>query len=187
MLEVCALAAERGWRSFFYGGAAGVPELLARRLAQRFPGLPVAGYHSPPFRPLTEQEDLEIVERINSSDATLVWIGLSTPKQERWMAAHVDRLKPPVVLVGVGAAFDVHSGLKRDAPGWMGPLGLQWLYRLSREPRRLMRRYATNNPRFALQIIRRPPVLRAWGLQTESRKATGHAAAASYPEAYGPD
>jgi N-acetylglucosaminyldiphosphoundecaprenol N-acetyl-beta-D-mannosaminyltransferase len=159
MLAVCKLAAERGWASFFYGGAPEVPELLARRLGERFPGLPVAGCWSPPFRPLTEMEDAEVVDRINSSGAALVWVGLSTPKQERWMATHVDRLRAPAVLIGVGAAFDLHAGLKRDAPRWMGRLGIHWLYRLGQEPRRLSRRYATSNPRFAAKIVRRPPVL----------------------------
>jgi N-acetylglucosaminyldiphosphoundecaprenol N-acetyl-beta-D-mannosaminyltransferase len=171
MLAVCKLAAERGWASFFYGGAPGVPELLARRLGARFPGLRVAGTHSPPYRPLTEREDVEVVDQVNSSGAELVWVGLSTPKQERWMAAHVDRLEPPVVLVGVGAAFDLHAGLKRDAPNWMRPLGLHWLYRLAREPRRLSRRYLANNPRFVVSIVRRPPFLRASD-STEHRAST---------------
>jgi N-acetylglucosaminyldiphosphoundecaprenol N-acetyl-beta-D-mannosaminyltransferase len=161
MLAVCKLAAERGWASYFYGSAPGVPELLAHRLKERFPGLPVAGRYSPPYRPLTDQEEAEVVDRINSSGAELVWIGLSTPKQERWMAAHIDRLQAPAVLVGVGAAFDLHAGLKGDAPSWMGPLGLHWLYRLGQEPGRLSRRYLANNPRFVAGIVRRPPVLRA--------------------------
>lgn len=160
MLAVCRLAAERGWSSFFYGGAPGVPELVARRLEERFPGLRVAGHHSPPFRSLNEQEDAAVVDRINSSGAELVWVGLSTPKQERWMAAHIDRLQVPMVAVGVGAAFDLHAGLKRDAPRWMAPVGVHWLYRLVQEPRRLSRRYIVNNPRFAASLIRRPPVLR---------------------------
>jgi N-acetylglucosaminyldiphosphoundecaprenol N-acetyl-beta-D-mannosaminyltransferase len=172
MLAVCGLAAERGWASFFYGAGQGVPEMLARRLRERFPGLRVAGTHSPPYRPLTKQEDDDVVELINSSGAELIWVGLSTPKQERWMAAHVNRLRAPAVLVGVGAAFDIHAGLKRDAPRWMGPFGLQWSYRLAQEPRRLLRRYGANNPRFIASIIRRPPVLRTpldAGGETNSR------------------
>jgi N-acetylglucosaminyldiphosphoundecaprenol N-acetyl-beta-D-mannosaminyltransferase len=160
MLAVCKLAAARGWSSFLYGGAPGVPERLGRRLRERFPGLRVAGHHSPPFRPLTDQEDADVVDRINSSGAELVWVGLSTPKQERWMADHIDRLRAPAVAFGVGAAFDLHAGLRRDAPSWMGPWGLHWLYRLAQEPRRLARRYFANNPRFAAGLIRRPPVLR---------------------------
>jgi N-acetylglucosaminyldiphosphoundecaprenol N-acetyl-beta-D-mannosaminyltransferase len=158
MLEVCAVAAERGWSSFFYGGGDGVPELLAERLTDRFPGLRVAGTWSPPFRQLTPEEDEAVVERINRSGADLVWVGLSTPKQERWMAAHVRRLDAKALL-GVGAAFDIHAGLLAQAPAWMQRSGLEWLYRLGREPRRLWRRYLRNNPRFVVEILRRPPVL----------------------------
>lgn len=158
MLEVCALAAERGWSSFFYGGDDGVPELLAKRLTARFPGFRVAGTWSPPFRPLTPEEDEAIVERINRSRADLVWVGLSTPKQERWMAAHVGRLNAKALL-GVGAAFDIHAGLLAQAPAWVQRSGLEWLYRLGREPRRLWRRYLRNNPRFVVEILRRPPML----------------------------
>jgi len=158
MLEVCALAAERGWSSFFYGGGDGVPELLAERLTARFPGLRVAGTWSPPFRPLTPEEDEAVVERINRSKADLVWVGLSTPRQERWMAAHVGRLDAHALL-GVGAAFDIHAGLLAQAPAWMQRSGLEWLYRLGREPRRLWRRYLRNNPRFVVEILRQPPVL----------------------------
>jgi N-acetylglucosaminyldiphosphoundecaprenol N-acetyl-beta-D-mannosaminyltransferase len=154
MLEVCALAAERGWSSFFYGGGDGVPELLAERLTARFPGLRVAGTWSPPFRPLTPAEDEAVVERINRSGPDLVWVGLSTP----WMAAHVGRLDAKALL-GVGAAFDIHAGLLPQAPRWMQRSGLEWLYRLGREPRRLWRRYLRNNPRFVVEILRRPPAL----------------------------
>src|SRR5918992_210324 len=112
---VCAVAARRGWRSYFYGGAPGIPERLASRLAARFPGLPVAGTYSPPFRALSPAEDDAVVERINSSDADLVWVGLSAPKQERWMAEQRERLRAPVLL-GVGQAFDIHAGIKPEAP-----------------------------------------------------------------------
>jgi N-acetylglucosaminyldiphosphoundecaprenol N-acetyl-beta-D-mannosaminyltransferase len=156
MLAVCRLAAERGWSCYFYGAAEGIPELLAQRLADRFPGLKVAGTLSPPFRPLTSEEDAEVVERINAAAPDILWVGLSTPKQERWMAAYLGRLRVPV-MVGVGAAFDMHAGLLPQAPGWMQASGLEWLYRLYREPRRLWRRYLRNNPRFVLAILRRPP------------------------------
>jgi N-acetylglucosaminyldiphosphoundecaprenol N-acetyl-beta-D-mannosaminyltransferase len=156
MLALCALAAERGWSSYFYGAAEGVPELLAERLVARFPGLPVAGTMAPPFRLLTPAEDAVVVERINAAAPDLVWVGLSTPKQERWMAAHVGRLTAPVLL-GVGAAFDIHAGLLPQAPTWMQAAGLEWLYRLLREPRRLWRRYLRNNPRFVLAVLRRRP------------------------------
>jgi N-acetylglucosaminyldiphosphoundecaprenol N-acetyl-beta-D-mannosaminyltransferase len=158
MLAVLALAAEREWSSFFYGGGPDVPELLAKRLTARFPGLRVAGTWSPPFRPLTPEEDQAVVERINRSRADLVWVGLSTPKQERWMAAHVGRVHAKALL-GVGAAFDIHAGLLPQAPPWMQRSGLEWLYRLGREPTRLWRRYLGNNPRFVVEILRRPPVI----------------------------
>ena len=158
MLELCALAAERGWSSYFYGGAEGVPELLAERLTARFPGLKVAGCYSPPFRPLTPEEDEQVVARINEAEPELVWVGLSTPKQERWMAAHRDRLQA-AALLGVGAAFDMHAGLLPQAPAWMQRRGLEWAYRLAKEPRRLWKRYLGNNPRFVLAIARRPPRL----------------------------
>jgi N-acetylglucosaminyldiphosphoundecaprenol N-acetyl-beta-D-mannosaminyltransferase len=160
MERVCELASKRGWRCFLYGGAPGVPELLKGKLVDRFPGLRVVGTYSPPFRPLTPIEDEEITKVINASGAELVWVGISTPKQELWMARHVKRLEPPAVLVGVGAAFDIHSGLRRKPPKWLGPVGLFWLFRLLQEPKRLWRRYLLDNPRFLAAIVRRPPLLR---------------------------
>lgn len=158
MLALCRDAVQHGWRSYFYGGGPGVPEQLADRLQARFPGLQVAGCWSPPFRPLTPEEDAEEVRRINASGADLLWVGLSTPKQERWMAAHRDRVDAPVMF-GVGAAFDIHAGLLPQAPVWMQQRGLEWTYRLAREPRRLWRRYLRNNPAFAVAIARRPPTM----------------------------
>lgn len=156
MLSVLGRAAERGWSSFLYGGADGVPEQLGERLRQRFPGLRVAGTLSPPFRPLTPDEDADVVARVNASGADLVWVGLSTPKQERWMAEHRDRLDAPVLL-GVGAAFDFHTGRVRQAPSWMQDRGLEWAFRLGVEPRRLWRRYLRNNPAFVAAIAAHPP------------------------------
>jgi N-acetylglucosaminyldiphosphoundecaprenol N-acetyl-beta-D-mannosaminyltransferase len=158
MLSLCAQAAARGWRSFFYGGKDGVSERLARRLQARFPGLVVAGTYSPPFRELTAAEDEQVVELINGARPDLVWVGLSTPKQERWMAAHTDRVIAPALL-GVGAAFDIHAGLLPQAPRWMQRSGTEWLYRLAREPRRLWRRYLYSNPRFVMAILKHPPRL----------------------------
>ncbi len=122
---------------------------------ERFPGLHVVGVHSPPFRPLTEDEDAAIVDEIVAARPDIVWVGLSTPKQERWMAAHHHRIDS--VLVGVGAAFDFHAGNVTQAPPWMQARGLEWLYRLVKEPRRLWRRYLTNNPLFIIRIFLRPP------------------------------
>lgn len=156
MLEVCRLAAERGWRMYFYGAAPGVPEELARRLGERSPGLKVAGTYSPPYRELSVDEKAEISAMIDEAAPDIVWVGLSTPKQERWMHEFRPLLKAPV-LVGVGAAFDIHAGRLPQAPRWMQRSGLEWLYRMLREPRRLWRRYLSNNPRFVLGVVRRRP------------------------------
>jgi N-acetylglucosaminyldiphosphoundecaprenol N-acetyl-beta-D-mannosaminyltransferase len=156
MLAVLEQGVQAGWRSYFYGGLPGVADQLAARMSERFPGLVVAGTHSPPFGPLSPEEDDEIVARINAAEPDLVWVGLSTPKQERWMAAHVGRLQAPVLL-GVGAAFDFHAGRVRQAPSWVQRSGMEWAYRLSREPRRLWRRYLRNNPAFVARILRQPP------------------------------
>jgi exopolysaccharide biosynthesis WecB/TagA/CpsF family protein len=153
MLALCERSTAKGYRQFFYGGGPGVAEKLAVRLQSRFPGLKVAGTCSPPFRPLTAEEDRAVVERINAAQPDIVWVGISTPKQERWMAEHVGRLSAPV-LVGVGAAFDFQAGLKRQAPRWMQKSGLEWLFRLLMEPRRLWRRYLLNNPWFLWLILR---------------------------------
>jgi N-acetylglucosaminyldiphosphoundecaprenol N-acetyl-beta-D-mannosaminyltransferase len=158
-LALAELAARRGWRSYFYGGKAGVAEDFARSLEARFPGFRTVGAESPPFRPLTAEEDEQVVARLNAAQPDLVWVGLSTPKQERWMAAHVGRLTAPALL-GVGAAFDIVAGTLAQAPRWMQRSGLEWLYRLYREPRRLWRRYLSNNPRFVLGIVRHHPRLR---------------------------
>ena len=160
MLAVLAEAEQRGWSSFFYGAAPDVPALLVDRLTERFPGIKVAGTYSPPFRELGEGEVVETANMINESGAALVWVGLSTPKQERWMAQLRPLLSAPV-LFGVGAAFDFHAGRVSQAPPWMQRNGLEWLYRLMKEPRRLWRRYLTNNPRFLISVLRRRPQLLA--------------------------
>jgi N-acetylglucosaminyldiphosphoundecaprenol N-acetyl-beta-D-mannosaminyltransferase len=151
MLEACVHSVSRGYRHFFYGGADGVAERLADRLRARVPGLTVAGTATPPFRLLSAAEDAEVERRINDARPNIVWVGLSTPKQERWMHAHVGRLNAQV-LIGVGAAFDFHAGLKKQAPRWMQRSGLEWLFRLLTEPRRLWRRYLVNNPWFLWSV-----------------------------------
>jgi N-acetylglucosaminyldiphosphoundecaprenol N-acetyl-beta-D-mannosaminyltransferase len=153
MLAVCERSVQSGWRHFFYGGAPGVPELLARRLMERFPGLRISGTCSPPFRALTAAEDEAIVERINAAAPDVVWVGISTPRQERWMSQHVGRIEAPV-MVGCGAAFDFHAGVKKQAPRWMMRVGLEWAYRMATEPRRLGPRYLINNPMFVGLMLR---------------------------------
>ncbi len=143
-----------GAASYLYGGRS--PEalgLLERRLTAAFPGLRIVGGFSPPFRPLTAEEERRVAEEIDASGAAVVWVGTGQPKQERWMAQMRERLQAPL-LVGVGAAFDFHAGLVPQAPAWMQRGGLEWSYRLAREPRRLWRRYARYNPRFVAGFAR---------------------------------
>lgn len=151
MLALCARAAARGYSLFLYGAAPGVADQLASTLERRFPELRVAGTYSPPFRVLTEDEERALAERFAALRPDITFVGLSTPKQERWMAAHVGLLETRV-MIGVGAAFDFHTGRVKQAPVWMRRSGLEWLYRLTREPRRLWRRYVLGNPRFVLLI-----------------------------------
>lgn len=154
MERYCARAARSGRRMYLYGGRdQQALERLRASLRQRFPGLEIVGGHSPPFRPLTQEEEERIVQEINSSGADVVWVGIGQPKQELWMAALRERLDPPI-LVGVGAAFDFHAGLVAQAPLWMQRRGLEWIFRLTREPRRLWRRYARYNPRFVVAFLR---------------------------------
>jgi N-acetylglucosaminyldiphosphoundecaprenol N-acetyl-beta-D-mannosaminyltransferase len=153
MRDMTALSAEHGYRNFYYGGSSGTPERLRDVLTRGHPKLRVVGTFSPPFRPLTCTEDEAIVQLINGAKPDIVWVGLSTPKQERWMAAHRSRLHAPV-LVGVGAAFDFLSGQKPQAPKWMQRNGLEWLFRMASEPRRLGLRYLRNNPAFIYQATR---------------------------------
>ena len=147
MLAVCAVSEERGYRHFLYGGGEGVVGLLRDRLERRFDGLAIVGANTPPFRPLTSAERRAAAAEINASGADIVWVGLGSPKQEHWMA-EMAPLLPGKVLIGVGAAFDFHAGLKRQAPRWIQRSGMEWAFRLATEPRRLWRRYLFNNTRF---------------------------------------
>jgi len=150
LLAVCGL--EAGWRHFFLGGTPEVVEKLTGRLKKDLPRLQVVGSFSPPFRKMDKDEVTAMVERINESMADIVWVGLGSPKQEFWMAEFRDRLQAPV-LVGVGAAFDFLSGAKPQAPRWMQRAGLEWLFRLATEPRRLWRRYASYPLFVALAVV----------------------------------
>jgi N-acetylglucosaminyldiphosphoundecaprenol N-acetyl-beta-D-mannosaminyltransferase len=154
MARFCARAARQGRRIYLYGGRS--PEalrLLESRLRQRFAGLQIAGGFSPPFRELSAAERDRVAEEINASGAQVVWVGTGQPKQERWMHEMRPLLDVPL-LVGVGAAFDFHAGIVAQAPSWMQRTGLEWVYRLGREPRRLWRRYVTQNPRFLIAFAR---------------------------------
>lgn len=147
MLEMCRLSVDRGYRHFLYGGRPGIADELKEKLTLRFPGLQIVGTYTPPFRPLTVQEEDDLAEQLRETKPDILWCGLSTPKQERFMARYIDRM-PVNLMVGVGAAFDINSGNLKDAPKWMKDAGLQWLYRVIQEPRRLAGRYFKNNPRF---------------------------------------
>jgi N-acetylglucosaminyldiphosphoundecaprenol N-acetyl-beta-D-mannosaminyltransferase len=151
MLAVCDHGIKPGYRHYLYGGAPGVGERLANCLRARFPGLQIVGIESPPFRSLTPEEESQIGLRIREACPDIVWVGISSPKQERWMAEHINRFEVPV-MVGVGAAFDFLSGIKDQAPRWIQTSGFEWLYRLFHEPRRLWRRYILGYPRFIILI-----------------------------------
>jgi N-acetylglucosaminyldiphosphoundecaprenol N-acetyl-beta-D-mannosaminyltransferase len=151
MLSFCQATAADGCRHYLYGGESGVPDRLAEFLEKSCPGICIAGTYSPPFRPLTPGEDSAIVELINRAVPDVLWVGLSTPNQETWMHQHRDQLRVPV-LVGVGAAFDFLSSRKSQAPLWMREHGLEWLFRLLQEPRRLWRRYLVNGAEFVFLV-----------------------------------
>jgi N-acetylglucosaminyldiphosphoundecaprenol N-acetyl-beta-D-mannosaminyltransferase len=154
MAHFCARAASKGIPMYLYGGRhARARELLVSRLNERFPGIRIVGGNSPPFRPLTPEEDERALTDIDASGAEVVWVGTGQPLQEQWMYRVRPRLWTPL-LVGVGAAFDFHAGLVSQAPSWMQRSGLEWTYRLSREPRRLWPRYARYNPRFVAGFAR---------------------------------
>ncbi|HEY3931400.1 MAG TPA: WecB/TagA/CpsF family glycosyltransferase, partial [Verrucomicrobiae bacterium] len=152
MLDVCAWSETNGCRHFFYGGADGVAELLAKNLKARFPKLQVAGTFAPPFRPLNAEEEKQLQATVHAAGPDILWVGLSTPKQEKFMAQYLSKLDV-TLMIGVGAAFDFHSGRVKQAPRWMQQRGLEWLHRLCREPRRLAMRYFKNNPLFLLKIM----------------------------------
>ncbi|MBN1121884.1 MAG: WecB/TagA/CpsF family glycosyltransferase [Anaerolineae bacterium] len=152
MLAFSQRAADCGCTNFYYGAAPGTPEAVADSLQQRYPGLEIVGTYSPPFRDLTPEEEDEIVEMINAANPDVVWVGIGSYKQEIWMHRFRARLNAPV-LIGVGAAFDYHAGLKKQAPMWMQRHALEWLYRLLKEPARLWQRYIINNPMFIMLVF----------------------------------
>lgn len=147
MLAMCELSVKRGYRNFLFGGKPGVAQALKSSLEMRFPGLNVVGTYTPPFRPLTREEETSLFRHVHEVKPDIIWVGLGTPKQERFMSRYAADLGVPL-MVGVGAAFDIHTGQAHDAPNWMKRSGLQWLHRLVQEPRRLGTRYLQNNPRF---------------------------------------
>jgi N-acetylglucosaminyldiphosphoundecaprenol N-acetyl-beta-D-mannosaminyltransferase len=164
MLEVCAWGEKNQCRHFFFGGADGVADQLAEKLKAQFPKMQIVGTFTPPFRPLNPAEEDELRERIRVAQPDILWVGLSTPKQEKFMAEFSPMLDA-TLTIGVGAAFDFHSGRTKQAPRWMQRSGLEWFYRLCTEPRRLARRYLRNNPLFLLKIAGQFLRLRKYSLE----------------------
>jgi N-acetylglucosaminyldiphosphoundecaprenol N-acetyl-beta-D-mannosaminyltransferase len=156
MIMLCAFAEKNNLSVGFYGGRQEVIDAILERAKKDFPNLRVAYAFSPPFRALNEEEDARITAEINRAAPDILFMGLGCPKQENWMAAHNDKLK--AVMLGVGASFDFFAGNVRESPEWMGKLGLEWLFRLTQEPKRLWKRYLILNPRFvwlaAMQLLR---------------------------------
>jgi len=145
------MANQKGYGSFFYGDTEDTLVRLRNSLEKRYPGHRVCGTLSPPFRPLTPEEDEDIVEKINDSGAHVLWVGLGLPKQERWIHAHKDRLTVPVAI-GVGACFGFFSGRVKRAPQWIGRMGFEWLWRLAMEPKKLWRRDLIDGPQFLYHV-----------------------------------
>jgi len=170
MLEILRRSVPLGLTHFFYGGKEGVADLLAEKMQSRFRGLQVVGTFCPPFRALTGNERAELQSRIAERKPDFFWVGLSTPKQERFMAEFLPLLDAKI-MVGVGAAFDFHAGLVSQAPGWMQRAGLEWLYRLGTEPRRLGRRYLINNPLFIWRIGLQLSGLRSYRVEESGGQA----------------
>lgn len=161
MLGLCRRGASIGLRHFFYGGGPGVAPRLAARLTAQIPGLIVAGTQTPPSQPVGFAEDPAALARINAARPDVVWVGLGTPKQDWWLAQHRPLLDAPL-LAAVGAAFDFHAGLVPQAPRWMQARGLEWLYRLHREPCRLWYRYLVYNPLFVMHVLMQQTGLRRY-------------------------
>jgi N-acetylglucosaminyldiphosphoundecaprenol N-acetyl-beta-D-mannosaminyltransferase len=165
MRAVCRSSGEHGLTHFLYGGQPGVADALSERLQADFPGLRIVGADTPPFRPLDAAEERALAETVARLKPDFFWVGLSTPKQERFMAAYLPRLDVRV-MAGVGAAFDVNTGRLQDAPAWMKRAGLQWLHRLAQEPGRLWKRYLIIIPQFLYRIALQLTGLRRYGLDT---------------------
>jgi len=152
MLAVMAVSEDRGYRHFLYGGNNGTVEILREQLLRRFPKLQIVGTYEPPFRPLSRDEQSDLQAQVAAAKPDVMWIGISTPKQDKFMAEFLPKLEV-TLMFGVGAAFDFHAGKIKQAPKWMQRAGLEWLFRLCCEPRRLWKRYLKNNPLFLARIF----------------------------------
>jgi N-acetylglucosaminyldiphosphoundecaprenol N-acetyl-beta-D-mannosaminyltransferase len=172
MLKVTDMSVERGLTHFYCGGKAGVADLLAEKMVNRFPSLRIVGTYCPPFRPLNQEELASLKKRLLDLKPDFIWIGLSTPKQEQFAAQMLQELGCGLFLA-VGAAFDFHAGLVSQAPGWMQRSGLEWFYRLCTEPRRLWKRYLVNNPLFLFRIFCQLSGLRKYRIEQDVRAHSG--------------
>ena len=168
MMAMCRLSVERGYRNFLYGGKPGVAALLSETLQKRIPGLQIVGTYTPPFRSLTADEEREVLAKVRVFQPHIIWVGLSTPKQERFMARYAGQFRVPLMF-GVGAAFDFHTGAIQDCSPWIKRAGFQWLHRLTQDPK-LWKRYVRNNPAFLWHIAMQLSRFRQYpsGLETAS-------------------
>ena len=146
MGEIFEISAKKSYRHYFYGSKDETLKLLQQKLTERYPGIQIAGMYSPPFRPLTEEEDKAVIEWINETEPDFVWVGLGAPKQEKWMAAHQGKING--LMIGVGAGFDYYAENIKRAPEWMQKSNLEWFYRLMQDPKRLFKRYLNTNTKF---------------------------------------
>lgn len=151
MGEIFKISVEKGYRHYFYGSKEETLDLLQKKLEEHYSGIQIAGMYSPPFRPMTEEEDKMAVDRINESNADFVWIGLGAPKQEKWMAAHQGKIDG--LMIGVGAGFDYYAENIKRAPMWMQKCNLEWVYRLMQDPKRLFKRYWETNTKFIWNAV----------------------------------
>jgi len=154
MLNICQHSVDEGFSHFFYGGVSGVADQLKQELQERFPGLKIVGTYTPPFRQLNETELGELRQRISNLRPDFFWVGLSTPKQEFFMAEYISILSDAKIFIGVGAAFDLLTGRVRQSPRWIQRVGLEWLFRFFQEPKRLWKRYLINNPLFIFRAAK---------------------------------
>lgn len=151
MGEIFSVTKEKGYRHYFYGSTEDTLMTMERKLKEKYPGIQIAGMFSPPFRPMTEEEDKAIIDRINAANPDFVWVGLGAPKQEIWMNAHQGKING--LMVGVGAGFDYYAEKIQRAPEWMQKCNMEWLYRLMQEPRRLFKRYWHTNTKFIWNAV----------------------------------
>jgi N-acetylglucosaminyldiphosphoundecaprenol N-acetyl-beta-D-mannosaminyltransferase len=165
MLEVCKMSEQKGYTHFLYGGNKGIAEELKEKLISVFPGIKILGTFTPPFRPLNLEEEANLIDTVSKLKPDIFWVGISTPKQEKFMAEYINKLDTKL-MIGVGAAFDIHAGRKKDAPNWIKQIGLQWLHRFFQEPRRLWKRYLINNPLFIYLITLQLLGLRKYSLDS---------------------